>query len=137
MNEMVPLKVRGGKTLPAEGIDRILIRGTNWIGDVVMTRKDENLAGIKLLLLQPLTPQREPAGRPLVAVCRKAMAARPEDRYPTATALADRYSIGATRSFIQADYAQIAAAASGTWVRVPSTTQWALSATKPEVTVQT
>jgi ethanolamine utilization protein EutN len=38
------------------------------IGDVVMTRKDENLAGIKLLLVQPLTPAREPAGRPLVAV---------------------------------------------------------------------
>ena len=38
------------------------------IGDIVMTRKDENLTGIKLLLVQPLTPQREPAGRPLVAV---------------------------------------------------------------------
>ena len=38
------------------------------IGDVVMTRKDDNLAGIKLLLVQPLTPSREPAGRPLVAV---------------------------------------------------------------------
>jgi ethanolamine utilization protein EutN len=38
------------------------------IGSVVMTRKDENLVGIKLLLLQPLTPEREPAGRPLVAV---------------------------------------------------------------------
>ena len=38
------------------------------IGDVVMTRKDGNLSGIKLLLVQPLTPQREPAGRPLVAV---------------------------------------------------------------------
>ena len=38
------------------------------IGDVVMTRKDESLAGIKLLLVQPLTPTREPAGRPLVAV---------------------------------------------------------------------
>jgi ethanolamine utilization protein EutN len=38
------------------------------IGDVVMTHKDENLAGIKLLLVQPLTPDREPAGRPLVAV---------------------------------------------------------------------
>ena len=38
------------------------------IGDVVVTRKDEQLAGIKLLLLQPLTPMREPAGRPLVAV---------------------------------------------------------------------
>ena len=38
------------------------------IGDVVMSRKDENLTGIKLLLVQPLTPQREPSGRPLVAV---------------------------------------------------------------------
>ena len=38
------------------------------IGDVVMTRKDENLVGIKLLVVQPLTPERQPAGRPLVAV---------------------------------------------------------------------
>jgi microcompartment protein CcmK/EutM len=38
------------------------------IGDVVATRKDENLHGIKLLLVQPLTPQNEPAGKPLVAV---------------------------------------------------------------------
>ena len=38
------------------------------IGDVVMTRKDESLVGIKLLIVQPLTPGREPAGRPLVAV---------------------------------------------------------------------
>jgi microcompartment protein CcmK/EutM len=38
------------------------------IGDVVVTRKDESLAGIKLLVLQPLTPERQPAGRPLVAV---------------------------------------------------------------------
>ena len=38
------------------------------IGDVVMTRKDDNLAGIKLLIVQPLTPDRQPAGRPLVAV---------------------------------------------------------------------
>ena len=38
------------------------------IGTVVATRKDENLAGITLLLVQPLTPEREPAGRPLVAV---------------------------------------------------------------------
>ena len=38
------------------------------IGNVVVTRKDEQLAGIKLLLLQPLTPSREAAGRPLVAV---------------------------------------------------------------------
>ncbi len=34
---MLPLKVRGGKRLPVDGIERILIRGTNWIGDVVMT----------------------------------------------------------------------------------------------------
>ena len=38
------------------------------IGDVVATRKDEQLNGIKLLLVLPLTPGREPAGRPLVAV---------------------------------------------------------------------
>ena len=37
------------------------------IGDVVVTRKDENLVGLTLLLLQPLSPQREPVGRPLVA----------------------------------------------------------------------
>jgi len=38
------------------------------IGDVVVTRKDENLTGLKLLIIQPLTPEREPAGRTLVAV---------------------------------------------------------------------
>ena len=38
------------------------------IGDVVMTRKDDILVGITLLLVQPLTPEREPAGRPIVAV---------------------------------------------------------------------
>ena len=38
------------------------------IGDVVMTRKDDNLTGIKLLLVQPLTTEREPAGRPIIAV---------------------------------------------------------------------
>ena len=38
------------------------------IGTVVATRKDENLAGITLLIVQPLTPGREPAGRPIVAV---------------------------------------------------------------------
>ena len=38
------------------------------IGDVVMTRKDEQLIGIKLLIVQPLTPERRPVGRPLVAV---------------------------------------------------------------------
>ena len=38
------------------------------IGEVVATRKDENLVGIKLLVVQPLTADRQPAGRPLVAV---------------------------------------------------------------------
>lgn len=38
------------------------------IGTVVVTRKDENLAGLTLLMVQPLTPEREPSGRPLVAV---------------------------------------------------------------------
>jgi microcompartment protein CcmK/EutM len=38
------------------------------IGDVVSTRKDENLVGIKLLIVQPMTPDRQEAGRPLVAV---------------------------------------------------------------------
>ncbi|MDO9229607.1 MAG: lipopolysaccharide heptosyltransferase II [Syntrophales bacterium] len=31
------LKVRGGEKLPEKGIEKVLIRGTNWIGDVVMT----------------------------------------------------------------------------------------------------
>jgi microcompartment protein CcmK/EutM len=38
------------------------------VGDVVVTRKDENLSGLKLLILQPLTPSREAAGRTLIAV---------------------------------------------------------------------
>jgi microcompartment protein CcmK/EutM len=38
------------------------------IGDVVMTRKDDNLAGIKLMIVQPLTPEHEPTGRAIVAV---------------------------------------------------------------------
>jgi len=38
------------------------------VGTVVVTRKDESLTGIKLLVVQPLTPEREPAGRTLVAV---------------------------------------------------------------------
>jgi len=38
------------------------------IGYVVMTRKDERLTAITLLIVQPLTPEGEPAGRPLVAV---------------------------------------------------------------------
>ena len=37
------------------------------IGDIVATRKDEALLGVKLLIVQPLTPERQPAGRPLVA----------------------------------------------------------------------
>jgi microcompartment protein CcmK/EutM len=38
------------------------------IGHVVATRKDENLVGIKLLVVQPLNAERQPVGRPLVAV---------------------------------------------------------------------
>jgi microcompartment protein CcmK/EutM len=38
------------------------------IGDVVATRKEESLTGTKLLLVQPLDANSEPAGRPLVAV---------------------------------------------------------------------
>jgi microcompartment protein CcmK/EutM len=38
------------------------------IGDVVTTVKDANLSGIKLLVLQPLDPAGNAAGRTLVAV---------------------------------------------------------------------
>lgn len=38
------------------------------IGTVVVTRKDENLTGMTLLLVQPMTPDRQPSGKPLVAV---------------------------------------------------------------------
>ena len=38
------------------------------IGDVVMSRKDANLVGMALLIVQPLSPDRKPVGRPLVAV---------------------------------------------------------------------
>ena len=38
------------------------------IGDVIATRKDANLVGITLLVVQPLTPDHQPTGRPLVAV---------------------------------------------------------------------
>ena len=38
------------------------------LGDVVATMKDSQLAGHKLLLLQPVAPDRQPAGRTLVAV---------------------------------------------------------------------
>jgi microcompartment protein CcmK/EutM len=38
------------------------------IGDVVATRKDEALTGITLLVVQPLSADRAPVGRPIVAV---------------------------------------------------------------------
>jgi ethanolamine utilization protein EutN len=38
------------------------------IGTVVVTPKDVNLEGTTLLLVQPLTADRQPAGRALVAV---------------------------------------------------------------------
>ena len=38
------------------------------IGDVVVTRKDENLHGIKLMVLQPIAADGTDAGRTLVAV---------------------------------------------------------------------
>jgi len=44
------------------------------IGTVVATEKHEALEGIKLLIVQPLTPDGEPTGRPVVAVDGTAMA---------------------------------------------------------------
>ena len=38
------------------------------IGDIVVTRKDENLAAIKLMVLQPIAADGSNAGRTLVAV---------------------------------------------------------------------
>jgi len=38
------------------------------IGDVVATVKDAQLGGHKLLILQPITTDREPVGRTLVAL---------------------------------------------------------------------
>jgi ethanolamine utilization protein EutN len=38
------------------------------VGTVVATRKDELLVGSKLLLVQPVTPQGEAHGAPIVAV---------------------------------------------------------------------
>ena len=38
------------------------------IGTVVATVKDPGLVGLKLLVLQPISPAREAVGRPLVAV---------------------------------------------------------------------
>ena len=37
------------------------------VGDVVSTMKDAALVGHKLLILQPVTPDRQPSGRVLVA----------------------------------------------------------------------
>jgi len=38
------------------------------IGDVVVTRKDESLVGLKLLVVQPITADRRPSGRCVIAV---------------------------------------------------------------------
>jgi microcompartment protein CcmK/EutM len=38
------------------------------IGDVVATRKDDNLTGVTLLVLQPIDPRGNATGRTLVAV---------------------------------------------------------------------
>ncbi|HEY3160608.1 MAG TPA: EutN/CcmL family microcompartment protein [Vicinamibacterales bacterium] len=38
------------------------------IGDIVSTRKDENLTGIKLMVLQPIAADGSNVGRTLVAV---------------------------------------------------------------------
>jgi microcompartment protein CcmK/EutM len=38
------------------------------IGTVVATRKDEGLHGRTLLLIQPITTDRKPSGKPLVAI---------------------------------------------------------------------
>jgi ethanolamine utilization protein EutN len=38
------------------------------IGDIVVTRKDDNLTGMKLLVLQPIAADGSSAGRTLVAV---------------------------------------------------------------------
>jgi ethanolamine utilization protein EutN len=38
------------------------------IGDVVATAKDPGLHSRKLLIIQPLTPERRPVGDPLIAV---------------------------------------------------------------------
>ena len=38
------------------------------VGTVVATRKDDGLRATKLLVIQPLRPDRSPAGKPIVAV---------------------------------------------------------------------
>ena len=37
------------------------------VGDVVATRKDDTLVGVKLLIVQPLDPHRQAVGRALIA----------------------------------------------------------------------
>lgn len=44
------------------------------IGTVVATRKHEALQGVKLLIVQPMTPDGKPKGRPVVAADGTAMA---------------------------------------------------------------
>ena len=38
------------------------------VGTVVCTRKEPALTGIRLMVIQPLTPERRPSGKPLVAL---------------------------------------------------------------------
>jgi len=38
------------------------------IGSVVCTVKNESLVGLKMLVLQPLTPDLKPAGKPIIAL---------------------------------------------------------------------
>jgi ethanolamine utilization protein EutN len=38
------------------------------IGTVVCTRKDPSLDGKKLLMVQPISPDKKPIGKPLIAV---------------------------------------------------------------------
>jgi ethanolamine utilization protein EutN len=44
------------------------VRLAKVIGTVVSTRKDAGLVGTKLLVIQPLQPDRRPSGAPLVAL---------------------------------------------------------------------
>ena len=62
MKLMVVAPVDGGDSFLA--VDRVQAG----VGDVVVTRKDENLTGVKLLVLQPLAADGSKAGRTLVAV---------------------------------------------------------------------
>jgi ethanolamine utilization protein EutN len=38
------------------------------IGNVVCTQKDESLVGLKLLVVQPLTDDLKPKGKPIIAI---------------------------------------------------------------------